>query len=161
MISVSQALPHLSFPAPDRKHFCHQYPILTNTPVTNTPSLDRKHFCHQYPCHQYPILAGAGLHSSNRKIQSAAETFPGGILLGKHHHDCSASSIAARRKRYESHMAWDAVQRIEETAEHILIYVDSVHALLLPKRDLESPGSVLSVLNYHSSTATDEAKQIT
>ena len=92
-----------------------------------------------------------------RKIRKAAEPMPKGLFLGAHRYVFSPTEIHAFGRGYESKISWSAVRNIEETTDHIILYIDSAHGLLLPKRDLANPSDLLTLLRQRASSETHAA----
>lgn len=73
-----------------------------------------------------------------RRSRRASRLDPAGYVLGPQHIRFTEHGIEIRKAGSESLTHWSAVRSIEETKEHYFVFLDTVVAHIIPKRDLGS-----------------------
>ena len=84
---------------------------------------------------------------------------PKGSFLSPTQIRLAADGVHWASDRGEGRTNWNAVQKIEETARHVYVFIDRAAAHVVPKRDFANPGEAAAFVglarSYHSAAQTD------
>ena len=70
-----------------------------------------------------------------------------GILIGDHVFTFTNVGFSDKTSLFETSLLWDAVITVQETDRHFFIFLDTVQAYFIPKRDLGAQENILQLRN--------------
>lgn len=77
------------------------------------------------------------MHATKKRIIKLIDEGDNSAILGIHSITLTDEGIVQESRTGESKSTWGSVKRIDETSEHIYIFIGTVNAYLVPKRDFE------------------------
>lgn len=83
----------------------------------------------------YPWLYSRQLRSRVRKLVREGQNRG---ILGTHTMTLSPNELAYRSEWGHGVLYWPVVERIDETENHVFVFVSSMYAFAIPKRDFET-----------------------
>ena len=81
------------------------------------------------------------------KAKRACQPVLGGAFLNKHKFILSDDRIITVGKAYEANYNWSMVQRVEKTEKSIYLFIDSIHALILPLSKVSDCEALMALID--------------